>query len=94
MRPKRFLLHRAIAPAIALGLLAPISAQGAEDEPTIGTVAGGVPSARPATEVSLTPSDVDVDAQGNLYIADVGSGLIWKRTADGLLHHVAGPPSP
>ena len=63
---------------------------GANDTPTIDTVAGGIPDGQPATEVSLKPVGLDYDADGNLYIADPGNGMVWKRTPDGLLHHVAG----
>jgi DNA-binding beta-propeller fold protein YncE len=62
----------------------------------ITTVAGdGTPTARgdggPATAASLSrPSDVDVDAEGNLYIADTDNSCIRKVGLDGTISTVAG----
>jgi sugar lactone lactonase YvrE len=45
----------------------------------------------PATSVSLHwPSGIEVDAKGNVYIADPVSRRIVKVTTDGVLHFVAG----
>ncbi|HEX9823515.1 MAG TPA: hypothetical protein VGB51_03860, partial [Actinomycetota bacterium] len=53
-------------------------------------IAGGIPTGLPATSVSLTASALDYDAEGNLFIADPGQGLVWKVAPDGTIGHVAG----
>ncbi|HEX2266371.1 MAG TPA: hypothetical protein VHH14_08820, partial [Solirubrobacterales bacterium] len=78
--------------ALAAGLLNPLGAPpaAADDAPSIRTIAGGVPEGIPATSVALTPSDVDATPTGDLLIADAGAGIIWRRTPDGRVQHVAG----
>ena len=39
-----------------------------------------------ATQAALRPDAIAVDGQGNLYISDGTSGVIWNVTADGMLH--------
>src|SRR5207248_959171 len=62
----------------------------------ITTVAGNAKIAfsgdgGPATAASLTyPSNVAVDAAGNLYIADSGNNRIRKVTSNGIISTVAG----
>ena len=63
---------------------------GADGTPTIRTIGGGIPDGLPATGVSLTSSALDYDAEGNLYIADPGQGLVWKVTPGGTVRHIAG----
>lgn len=78
---------------LAAALVVPIGAATAVDEnsgPTIRTIAGGVPDGLAATGVSLTASALDYDAEGNLYAADPGQGMVWKVTPDGTIRHIAG----
>lgn len=61
----------------------------------VTTVAGlaGVPGSSdgfgPAARLN-TPSGLDVDAEGNVYIADTGNHIIRKLTPDGVLRTIAG----
>ena len=60
---------------------------------TIFTVAGGGTSAAdsiPATAAALTPLDVALDAQGNIYITDFTSAGVKKITPDGIATRIAG----
>ncbi len=56
--------------------------------PTAGTYSG---DGGPATQASLSrPSDVAVDAEGNLYIADTGNHCIRKVDTEGTITTLAG----
>ncbi len=56
--------------------------------PTAGTYSG---DSGPATQASLSrPSDVAVDAEGNLYIADTGNHCIRKVDTEGVITTLAG----
>ncbi len=61
---------------------------------TIATVAGGGNGRRdgvPATQTSLTtPTDVDVDAAGNLYITETALGIVRRVGPDQVVHTFAG----
>src|SRR5690348_2858317 len=73
---------------LALGLLGGSSAQ------TIQTVAGLAPQADetyPAMEISLNPTAVAADAEGNVYVA---SGAIYQVSPDGNLQLFAGTGVP
>ena len=62
----------------------------------ITTVAGGPPGdGGPATNAQLNyPTDVAVDASGNLYIVDSGDHRVRRVSADGIIATVAGTGSP
>ena len=65
---------------------------------TIATVAGnlvypgpisGFPAAgAPATSVAIHPDSIAFDGSGNLYIADSGSGAIWRVSPSGIVNLV------
>lgn len=78
--------------AVVATLVSPLAASpaGADNTPTIHSIAGGIPDGLPATNVSLTGSALDFDANGNLFIADPGQGIVWKVTSGGSIHHIAG----
>jgi streptogramin lyase len=76
--------------ALVTALWVPTQSVGAEEAPTIRTIAGGIPNGLPATQVSLTSSALDFDANGNLFVADPGQGIVWKITPGGAIHHIAG----
>ncbi len=64
----------------------------------ISTVAGGgnmFPSGVPATSAALSPSEVTVDAAGNLYIASglyFPSGLVLRVSPDGIINTLTAQP--
>jgi uncharacterized protein (TIGR03437 family) len=91
------LLSGVLTPAIGpmSGVIHKVSPSGA-----ISIVAGGGPANEflgdggPATSATLSfPTDVAVDAAGNLYIADTGDQRIRKVSTNGTITTVAGPGS-
>ncbi|HEY3052217.1 MAG TPA: IPT/TIG domain-containing protein, partial [Thermoanaerobaculia bacterium] len=48
----------------------------------------------PATQSMLNPWDVTVAPNGDLYFMQTDRGLLFRITADGILHHVAGSLGP
>jgi trimeric autotransporter adhesin len=60
-----------------------------------GTSTGGFSGdGGPATSASLSPGSVAADAEGNLFIADVGNKRIRKVSASGVIGTVAGNGAP
>src|SRR6201995_1155046 len=85
----------AVAAMIGVSPAAPIAPSPYAITPFAGTGTGGAPTPGPATGSDLnTPYGAAVDAQGDVYIADLGNGRAGKVTPAGALSVIAGRSTP
>jgi len=82
---------RVVAGVLGLALVAsyPFSAAAAEVPAYVGTIGGGTTGHAP-----MYPSGVDVDAAGNVYIADTGDDQVQSYNASGGIRWVVGTRGP
>ena len=57
-----------------------------------GLPVGGLADGKAGASVFQSPSDIDVDADGNIYVADTGNNVIRKIDRDGRVTTLAGSP--
>jgi DNA-binding beta-propeller fold protein YncE len=93
---------RIVRTSLCLFVLASLAPTGAQEIPpgTIRTIAGDGKAALsadglPATQASLNvPTQLAVDAAGNLYIGDYGNNRVRMVSTDGMIRTVAGGGNP
>ncbi|MFN2544220.1 MAG: hypothetical protein ABR600_06570 [Actinomycetota bacterium] len=93
--PFRRAVIACVAAAASAAAFASIAtpARAGESAPTISTIAGGLPSGLPATQISLQPAGLAFDGAGNLFVTDLAAGGVYRVAPDGMEYAVAGSGS-